>query len=180
MLRPPIAYPGKSRPASHVADIKAVLYFREADKVKVVSPERKPIRTIGLAPLTSMFWFGKSSERRFDDYRPEVHDSDGLLMYMDNGEVLWRPLVNPAKLSNQGLEVGHLLFETLATLAERQSVSPEGLTYSFTLRAAHYADGTLAREGVRQLECTEFYYEKNPYGVCLVSLPGGEVPEVSR
>ena len=42
-----------------------------------------------------MFWFGKSSERQFDDYRPEVHDSDGLLMQMDNGENLWRPLNNP-------------------------------------------------------------------------------------
>ena len=26
-----------------------------------------------------MFWFGANSERKFDDYRPEVHDSDGLL-----------------------------------------------------------------------------------------------------
>ena len=77
-----------------VATIEAVLYFREADKVRAVNPDRKPIKTIGLAPLTSMFWFGQSSERRFDDYRPEVHDSDGLLMQMDNGETLWRPLAN--------------------------------------------------------------------------------------
>ena len=77
-----------------VATIEAVLYFREADKVHAVNPDRKPIKTIGLAPLTSMFWFGQSSERRFDDYRPAVHDSDGLLMQMDNGETLWRPLAN--------------------------------------------------------------------------------------
>ena len=77
-----------------VATIEAVLYFREADKVRAVNPDRKPIKTIGLAPLTSMFWFGQSSERRFDDYRPAVHDSDGLLMQMDNGETLWRPLAN--------------------------------------------------------------------------------------
>ncbi|HZL44414.1 MAG TPA: glucan biosynthesis protein G [Verrucomicrobiae bacterium] len=79
-----------------IADVEAVLYFRDADKVHAVNKDRKPIRTVGLAPLTSMFWFGKNAERRFDDYRPEVHDSDGLLMQMDNGEVLWRSLNNPA------------------------------------------------------------------------------------
>jgi glucans biosynthesis protein len=84
-----------------VASIEAVLFFRDDDKVKAVNPQRKPITTIGLAPLTSMFWFGKSSERRFDDYRPEVHDSDGLLMVMANGEVVWRPLNNPAQMRHQ-------------------------------------------------------------------------------
>ena len=66
------------------------------------NPQRKlPVTTIGLAPLTSMFWFGKNSERKFDDYRPEVHDADGLLVHMGNGEVLWRPLDNPAVLRHQ-------------------------------------------------------------------------------
>ena len=71
-----------------IASIEAVLYFREDDLIKAAMPDRKPLRTLGLAPLTSMFWFGKSSERRFDDYRPEVHDSDGLLIHMQNGEML--------------------------------------------------------------------------------------------
>jgi glucans biosynthesis protein len=84
-----------------IADVEAVLFFRELDKVRAVNPDRKPIATIGLAPLTSMFWFGKSSERRFDDYRPEVHDSDGLLMQMENGEVLWRPLNNASQMGHQ-------------------------------------------------------------------------------
>ncbi len=65
-------------------------------------PERASrIKTIGLAPLTSMFWFGKNSERKFDDYRPEVHDSDGLLVHMGNGEMLWRPLDNPPVMRHQ-------------------------------------------------------------------------------
>jgi glucans biosynthesis protein len=84
-----------------VADIEAILYFREPDTVRAVNPNRKPITTVGLAPLTSMFWFGKASERKFDDYRPEVHDSDGLLMNMENGEVLWRPLNDPARMRHQ-------------------------------------------------------------------------------
>lgn len=84
-----------------VADIEAVLFFREADKVHAVDPQRKPPVTVGLAPLTSMFWFGKNSERKFDDYRPEVHDSDGLLIQMNNGEHLWRPLNNASVMRHQ-------------------------------------------------------------------------------
>ena len=56
---------------------------------------------MGLAPLTSMFWFGKNSEHKFDDYRPEVHDTDGLLARMEGGEILWRPLDNPPVMRHQ-------------------------------------------------------------------------------
>jgi len=57
---------------------------------------RKKIAKLGIAPLTSMFLDGSDpSGRHFDDYRPQVHDSDGLLMQTGNGEWLWRPLVNP-------------------------------------------------------------------------------------
>jgi glucans biosynthesis protein len=89
--------PGKTT----VADVDAVLYFRTTNTVHKVDPNHKPIVTIGLAPLTSMFWFGKNSERKFDDYRPEVHDSDGLLVKMNNGEILWRPLDNPSIMRHQ-------------------------------------------------------------------------------
>lgn len=58
----------------------------------------------GIAPLTSMFWFGKSGIRRFDDYRPEVHDSDGLLMHKSNGEWLWRPLENDGRIRHTPYE----------------------------------------------------------------------------
>ena len=84
-----------------LADVNAIVYFREADKIGAVDLQRKPIKTIGLAPLTSMFWFGENSERKFDDYRPEVHDSDGLLMRMENGELLWRPLNNASVMRHQ-------------------------------------------------------------------------------
>lgn len=84
-----------------VANVEAVLYFRATAQVWPVDVNRKPIATVGFAPLTSMFWFGKSSERKFDDYRPEVHDSDGLLMRMDNDEFLWRPLVDPTQMEHQ-------------------------------------------------------------------------------
>jgi glucans biosynthesis protein len=88
-----------------VADVEAVLFFRAPELVKAVAPERKPVATVGLAPLTSMFWFGKSSDRKFDDYRPEVHDSDGLLIQERNGEHLWRPLANPRQMRHQRFEL---------------------------------------------------------------------------
>ena len=59
---------------------------------------RRTVDKLGIAPLTSMFLSGASSARRFDDWRPEVHDSDGLMMQTGTGEWLWRPLDNPGKL----------------------------------------------------------------------------------
>src|SRR5213078_1744943 len=73
----------------------------ENNIVHEVNASRLPIKTVGIAPLTSMFWFGENSERKFDDYRPEVHDSDGLLMHMESGETLWRPLNNANVMRHQ-------------------------------------------------------------------------------
>ncbi len=71
-----------------VADVKAAIYLRKP-------PEggRLP-KSLGLAPLTSMYWFGENTEHKPEDYRPEVHDSDGLLIHHRSGEKVWRPLVN--------------------------------------------------------------------------------------
>jgi periplasmic glucans biosynthesis protein len=62
--------------------------------VKVVLFVRKAVQQLGYAPMSSMFWFGENSRRRFDDFRPEVHDSDGLAIRMGTGERLWRPISN--------------------------------------------------------------------------------------
>lgn len=60
---------------------------------------RKHIAKLGVAPLTSMFLYGEDpSGHRFMDFRPEVHDSDGLMMQTGGGQWLWRPLVNPPDL----------------------------------------------------------------------------------
>jgi glucans biosynthesis protein len=53
---------------------------------------RKTPQMIGLAPISSMFWFGENTSNTFGDFRPEVHDSDGLLYRKENGEWVWRPL----------------------------------------------------------------------------------------
>jgi glucans biosynthesis protein len=60
---------------------------------------RRQIAKLGIAPLTSMYLYGENSgAHRFDDYRPEVHDSDGLMIERGTGEWQWRPLVNPKEL----------------------------------------------------------------------------------
>lgn len=55
---------------------------------------RKDILKVGIAPLTSMYMWGENHTRYVDDFRPEVHDSDGLLMAASNGEWIWRPISN--------------------------------------------------------------------------------------
>jgi glucans biosynthesis protein len=64
-------------------DVSKHLYFRKA------------VERLGIAPLTSMFFHGENTDRFADDFRPEVHDSDGLLLARSNGERVWRPLNNP-------------------------------------------------------------------------------------
>jgi glucans biosynthesis protein len=74
--------PGKST----VMDVSASLF-----------PRRK-VERLGLAPLTSMFMHGNTTPPRGEDYRPSVHDSDGLALWSGSGDWLWRPLSNPRRL----------------------------------------------------------------------------------
>ncbi len=59
---------------------------------------RRDIETVGVAPLTSMYWFGPESRAGIDDFRNAVHDSDGLAIVNGGGERLWRPLRNPPQV----------------------------------------------------------------------------------
>jgi glucans biosynthesis protein len=59
---------------------------------------RTDIRVVGIAPLTSMFLFDETNRGRLDDYRPEVHDSDGLMIDSTSGEQIYRQLANPITL----------------------------------------------------------------------------------
>ncbi len=56
---------------------------------------RREIERIGIAPGTSMFFAGKNQKGVSEDWRPEIHDSDGLQILTGAGEWIWRPLVNP-------------------------------------------------------------------------------------
>ena len=69
-----------------VVEVEARLFLRE------------PVTKLGVAPLTGMFLFAEHRTRCFDDFRPEVHDADGLLVHAADGSWEWRPLVNPPKV----------------------------------------------------------------------------------
>lgn len=69
-----------------VIDVDATLY------------PRRDLKHVGLAPLTSMFLHGPGHHRIDNDFRPAVHDSNGLAIQNGNGECIWRPLTNPQQL----------------------------------------------------------------------------------
>jgi glucans biosynthesis protein len=70
-----------------VMDVTARLFFRAR------------VGQMGIAPLTSMFLFSEKNRADFDDFRPNVHDSDGLAIHRRDGDRIWRPLNNPVRLS---------------------------------------------------------------------------------
>lgn len=78
-----VASPGSQT----VIDVTSRVYFRE------------PVEKVGIAPLTSMYFYGENDRLPgVYDFRPEVHDSDGLQIAFGSGEWLWRPLSNPKHL----------------------------------------------------------------------------------
>jgi len=67
---------------------------------------RKKIEKLGIAPMTSMYLYGENSSMGNGDFRPQVHDSDGVLISTAWGEWIWRPLVNPKQLLVNTFNVG--------------------------------------------------------------------------
>lgn len=67
-------------------DIDAVLFAR------------KDVARLGIAPFSSMFWYGEASRKQSADWRPEIHDSDGLSILTGSGERIWRPIGNPPRV----------------------------------------------------------------------------------
>ncbi len=72
--------------ANTIMDVQSVLF------------PRVDLDEIGIAPGNSMFMFSFNGRRKADDFRPQIHDSDGLLIFNGRGEHIWRPLANPALL----------------------------------------------------------------------------------
>jgi glucans biosynthesis protein len=60
---------------------------------------RTSISRLGVAPLTSMYWYGENERRKAADWRPEIHDNDGLALWTGKDERIWRPLVNPPQVT---------------------------------------------------------------------------------
>ena len=87
-----VIHPGKET----VMDVELTLFLR------------KPVAKLGIAPMTSMFHHGENSYAKvMDDFRPEIHDSDGLMIATATGEWIWRPLVNPKTLLVNSFQVNN-------------------------------------------------------------------------
>lgn len=82
--------------AAMVQDVRSALFLR------------RDVRRLGLAPITTMFDFGEGHRGDRRDWRPEVHDSDGLAIQTGTGERIWRPLDNPPGTSVHMLRADHL------------------------------------------------------------------------
>ncbi|MEE1612843.1 glucan biosynthesis protein [Microvirga sp. CF3016] len=74
------------RAAAVIMDIDSAVYMRQ------------DVSRLGLAPLTSMYWYSEKAKTTAIDWRPEIHDSDGLAMWTGTGERIWRPLNNPPRI----------------------------------------------------------------------------------
>ncbi|KKC24478.1 glucan biosynthesis protein D [Sphingomonas sp. SRS2] len=96
---------------------------------------RRDVARLGIAPLTSMFWYDEGNPAQRIDWRPEIHDSDGLLIHNRAGERIWRPLGNPPR-------------PTLNSFADEKGASAFGL-FQRDRNFDHYQD-----DGV--------YYHKRP------------------
>lgn len=83
--------PGKK---DAIVDVQAKVFLRE------------PVEKLGIAPLTSMYLFGANQPSPQLNYRPQLHDSEGLAIHSGDGEWIWRPLNNPKRLavSSYGVE----------------------------------------------------------------------------
>jgi glucans biosynthesis protein len=60
---------------------------------------RDKVGKLGVAPLTSMYLFGANQPSSVANFRPALHDSNGLSIHAGNGEWIWRPLNNPKHLA---------------------------------------------------------------------------------
>lgn len=79
-----------------VAGAYRFVVSRHIDVVMEIDCEiypRRPLSHTGIAPFSSMFFFAPSDHSFHDDFRPRVHDSDGLLIFTGGGDWIWRPLV---------------------------------------------------------------------------------------
>ncbi|AIR88421.1 glucan biosynthesis protein G [Pseudomonas cremoricolorata] len=76
-----------------VVDVKSRVFLRDH------------VNRLGVAPLTSMYLFGPNQPSKVLNYRPALHDSEGLSIHGDNGEWLWRPLNNPKHLAVSNFSV---------------------------------------------------------------------------
>ncbi|MFL9927126.1 glucan biosynthesis protein G [Herbaspirillum lusitanum] len=68
---------------------------------------RGEVGRLGIAPLTSMFLFGPNQQSSKRNFRPAIHDSNGLAIHTGSGEWLWRPLNDPQNVEVSSFQVNN-------------------------------------------------------------------------
>lgn len=116
-------YPG----ADSVVEVRATLFPRVANA------------RFGYAPLTSMFFLGENDRRFNEDFRMELHDSDGLLINNQNGEWVWRPLRNPASLAISSFSARDVRGFGLIQ-RDRAFVDYQDLDLAYELRPSYFVE----------------------------------------
>jgi glucans biosynthesis protein len=90
------AFDCRKTAAGVTQDVRAALFFR------------RDIERLGAAPITSMFWYDQSDFAKRGDWRPEIHDSDGLALWSGSGERIWVRLSNPSVNRTNALRADHV------------------------------------------------------------------------
>lgn len=92
---------------------------------------RTDVARLGIAPLTSMYWYGENERRYATDWRPEIHDSDGLAIWTGAGEHIWRPLINSSSvLTNSFLDTNPKGFGLMQRDREFAEYQDDGAFYN--------------------------------------------------
>jgi len=122
--------------ASVTGAYQFAIYPGEPTRLEVTARlfPRQDIQLLGIAPLTSMFYYGENTLRPLGEWRPQVHNSDGLLINdAESEEWLWRPLINP-----RDLRINYLKTKRLAGFGllqrDRQFSQFEDLEKRYDLR----------------------------------------------
>ncbi len=124
-----------------VMDIEKTLFFRQ------------PVERLGLAPLTSMFWYSETVKQAAIDWRPEVHDSDGLALWTGGGEHIWRPSIirptSPFPALPMSIRAASVFYSETAN----STITSMGCATTGARRLGSSRSGTGEKEPCNSLRC---------------------------
>ncbi len=147
-------------------------------EVTVTLFPRKPTAKFGLAPLTSMFLVGENDHRVSDDFRRELHDSDGLLIHSSTGEWIWRALRNPPHV-----EVSSFLDQDIRGFGllqrDRNFDHYQDLDLAYELRPSYFVEPR-GSWGEGRIELVEFATQDEAHDNIVASFVPKDAPVAGR
>jgi glucans biosynthesis protein len=136
---------------------------------------RRSDAKLGLAPLTSMFFIGENDHRFNNDFRRELHDSDGLLIHSGTGEWIWRPLRNPLRPEiSTFLDTSNRGFGLLQR--DREFANYQDLDLAYEIRPSYFVEPRDAF-GEGRIELVELPTDSETNDNIVVSFVPKDFPE---